>query len=240
MKSVGEKILVVEDEALVREMIVEALRRSGYRVLEADDGSTALRRVQEELPDLAIMDVTMPRMGGMAALEIIRQRGYTVPVLMVSGRGDVDDRLEGLRRGADDYMVKPFDHRELLARVEALLRRVRQGKQTSPRLLRHRDIVIDLTAKRGERAGELLPLTATEFSILEVLSQHKDQPLSRDRLLDLVWGYTSASSTKTVETHIWRLRKKLGDSADDSGWIRNLPGLGYVLTASEASGGGNI
>lgn len=233
MKIVREKILVVEDDTLVRDMIVATLERSGYRVLEADDGTTALRRVQEDAPDLTILDVAMPKMGGMAALEIIRQRGYTVPVLIVSGRGEVDDRLKGLGLGADDYLVKPFDHRELLARVDALLRRMRQGKQTRPRLLQHQDIVIDLTAKRGERAGQLLPLTATEFSILEVLAQHQGQPLSRERLLDLVWGYTAASSTKTVETHIWRLRKKLGDSADDSGWIRNLPGLGYVLTPSE-------
>jgi DNA-binding response OmpR family regulator len=233
VKTIREKILVVEDDQLVRDMIVETLKRSGYRVLEAEDGTTALQRVQEDAPDLAIMDVRMPKMGGMAALEIIRQRGYSTPVLILSGRGEVDDRLQGLGLGADDYMVKPFDHRELLARVKALLRRTGTSVPQKPRLIRHQDIVIDLTAKRGERAGRPLPLTATEFSILEVLARHKDQPLSRDRLLDLVWGYTAASSTNTVETHIWRLRKKLGDSADDSGWIRNLPGLGYVLAPSE-------
>lgn len=232
MKKILEKILVVEDDEVVRASIGEVLRRADYRVLEAENGEMALNLLRDEQPDLVIMDVSMPQLGGLAALEIIRQRGDTLPVLMLSGHGEVDHRLRGLGLGADDYMAKPFDHRELLARVAALLRRGQLRGNNKPRWLRHKDISIDLVAKRAERAGKPLPLTATEYSILEVLAQNSGEPISRERLLDLVWGYTFAPATRTVETHIWRLRKKLGDSADESGWIQNVQGAGYVLAPS--------
>jgi DNA-binding response OmpR family regulator len=232
VKKILEKILVAEDDDVVRASIGEVLRRAGYRVLEAGNGEAALSLLKDEQPDLVILDVSMPQLGGLAALEIIRQRGQTLPVLMLSGHGEVDHRLRGLGLGADDYMAKPFDHRELLARVAALLRRGQPRGVNKPRWLRHKDISIDLIARHAERAGQPLPLTATEYSILEVLAQNSGEPISRERLLDLVWGYTFAPATRTVETHIWRLRKKLGDSADESGWIRNVQGAGYVLAAS--------
>ena len=230
MKKLPAKILVVEDDAYTRLMIVKLLEGAHYRVSEAEDGATALRLVKSDQPGVVIMDVSMPNMGGLAALEDIRRQGLNLPVLMLSGHGEVDHRLRGLRLGADDYMSKPFDGRELLARVAALLRR---GTNTveQPLTLRRDDIVIDLTAKRATRAGSPLPLTATEYAILEALAQHQGRPLSRERLLELVWGYTSSSSTGTVETHIWRLRKKLGDTADATGWIQNRQGSGYVLSA---------
>jgi DNA-binding response OmpR family regulator len=229
VKKLPAKILVVEDDAFTRMMIVKLLEGAHYRVLEAGDGATAVSLVKDEQPGVAIMDVTMPNMGGLAALETIRKQGFNFPVLMLSGHGEVDHRLRGLRLGADDYMAKPFDGRELLARVAALLRRGTVAVE-KPRVLRRHDVVIDLAAKRATRAGSPLPLTATEYAILDALVQNQGRPLSRERLLELVWGYTSSSTTRTVETHIWRLRKKLGDSVDAAGWIQNLQGSGYVLS----------
>lgn len=233
------KILVVEDDPFTRLMIVKLLEGAHYRVLEAEDGATALRLVKDDQPGVAIMDVTMPNMGGLAALESIREQGFNFPVLMLSGHGEVDHRLRGLRMGADDYMSKPFDGRELLARVAALLRRGANTVET-PRTLRRKDVVIDLAAKRATRSGSSLPLTATEYAILDALAQNQGRPLSRERLLELVWGYTSSSTTRTVETHIWRLRKKLGDSADAAGWIQNLQGSGYVLSPETEKAAGEL
>ena len=236
-----QKITVVEDDDLVRESIGEALRRVGYRVLEVANGETALHVLDDEQPDLVIMDVTMPQLDGLTVLELIRARGNSVPVLILSGHGEVDHRVRGLALGADDYMAKPFDHRELLARVAALLRRGRPLEASKPRYLRHQDINIDLVAKSADKGGEPIALTATEYSILEVLAQHTGEPVSRERLLEMVWGYTSAPATRTVETHIWRLRKKLGDNADEASWIQNIQGAGYVLrTPPEMSTNGRI
>lgn len=223
-----DKILVVEDEAITRMVVVQLLQHAGYRVLEAEDGATALRMIEEEVPALTIMDVNMPEMGGFAALETLRTRGMALPVLMLSAQGEIDQRVKGLGLGADDYMGKPFDPRELLARVAALLRRGRDTK-AMPKVLRHGGLVIDFTAKRAERSGEAIALTATEFAILELLTQEAGRPVSRERMLDAVWGYNSIPNTRTVETHIWRLRKKLGDSGEESGLIQNRHGLGYVL-----------
>lgn len=239
MKKLPAKIIVVEDDAFTRLLIVKLLEGAHYRVLEAEDGGTAVRLVKEQRPDLAIMDVAMPKMGGLAALESIRQQGFDRPVLILSGHGEIDHRLRGLRSGADDYMVKPFDGRELLARVAALLRRSPTTIQ-KPRILRRDDVVIDLAARRAERAGSTLSLTATEYAILDALVENAGRPLSRERLLELVWGYTANSTTRTVETHIWRLRKKIGDRADESAWIQNLQGSGYVLSTGIEEGVGAV
>lgn len=227
------KILVAEDEAITRLMIVRLLQHAGYLVVEAQDGITALR-LSGERPALCIMDVNMPEMGGFGVVQEMRQRGNDLPVLMLSAQGEIDDRVKGLGLGADDYMAKPFDPRELLARVAALLRR-RPGTHVAVRLLQRADLVIDLAAKRANRGGESLPLTATEFAILEVLAREMGHPVSRERMLEAVWGYTFASNTKTVETHIWRLRKKLGDASDQTGWIQNRQGLGYLLAPEVAA-----
>jgi DNA-binding response OmpR family regulator len=217
-------------------MIEQLLRQAGYSVLEAGDGVSGLRMLQEMQPTMAIMDVDLPKLGGLALLKTVRERGIDIPVLMLSAHGEVHDRLKGLGLGADDYMGKPFDPRELLARVAALLRRGTTKAKTDagPGVIRRGDLVIDLAAKRAERAGVALPLTVTEFAILGVLAREMGRPVARERMLDLVWGYTSATATRTVETHVWRLRKKLGDLGSESGLIQNRQGLGYLLAAEKA------
>ena len=232
-KSLGT-ILIVDDEAPMRRAIAQLLVHAGYAVLEADDGPTALRLIEEERPALAVMDVNMPKMDGMVVLETIRRRGLSLPVLMLSGLGDVEHRLKGLGLGADDYMAKPFDPRELVARLGALLRRGQPNADSFSRRLQRGDLSIDFAARRAERAGQEVLLTATEYAILEVLAQNAGRPVSREYLLDVVWGYTSSANTRTVETHIWRLRKKLGDMGTGSGFIQNRQGLGYLLTVEES------
>lgn len=234
MKKIGDRVLLVEDDEYVRTMIEQLLRHAGYSVLEAGDGVTGLRLVEEMQPKMAIMDVDLPKLGGLALLKAMRERGFDIPVLMLSAHGEVHDRLKGLGLGADDYMGKPFDPRELLARVAALLRRGTAATDTGPSTIRRGDLVIDFAAKRAERAGVAVPLTATEFAILGVLAREIGRPVSRERMLDLVWGYTSATATRTVETHVWRLRKKLGDLGSESGLIQNRQGLGYLLAPENA------
>jgi DNA-binding response OmpR family regulator len=231
VKKTSDQILVVEDDAFVRTMLVQLLQHAGYQVMEAGDGAMGLQMVKEKLPRLAIMDVDLPKLGGLAVVETMRLRGIDIPVLMLSAHREVDDRLKGLGLGADDYMGKPFDPRELLARVAALLRRGKAIASTKPPTLRRGDLIIDFAAKHATKAGVDVPLTATEFAILAVLSREEGRLVSRERMLDLVWGYSSGSSTRTLETHIWRLRKKLGDSGDEGGLIQNRQGLGYALAA---------
>lgn len=234
MKKTGDRVLVVEDDEHVRSMIEQLLRQAGYSVVEAGDGVTGLHLVEETRPKVAIMDVDLPKLGGLAVLKTMRERRIDVPVLMLSAHGEVHHRLKGLGLGADDYMGKPFDPRELLARVAALLRRGPAKTEKEPDTIRHGDLIIDFAARRAERAGVALPLTATEFAILGVLARDIGQPVSRERMLDLVWGYLSATATRTVETHIWRLRKKLGDLGNESGLIQNRQGLGYLLSLDHA------
>lgn len=228
-------IVVVDDESVMRSVIARLLVGAGYRVAEAGDGASALDLIRRERPALLLLDVNMPGMSGLLALNILRERGFDLPVLMISGQGEVEHRLAGLDMGADDYMAKPFDARELLARVAALLRRRRGPASESPRRLIHGDVIIDLERKVAERAGKRLSLTITEFAILDVLARHIGTPVSKQELLTQVWGYSTASKTRTVETHIWRLRKKLGDERGESEWIENRHSLGYVLTKTDVA-----
>ena len=155
---------------------------------------------------------------------------------MLSSQGEVDRRLKGLGLGADDFMPKPFDLRELVARVEALLRREKTSG-AAPRRLCRGDVVIDLAAREARRAGLPLKLTVTEFAMLDLLARSIGRPVTREQMLDAVWGYTMLPRTRTVETHIWRLRKKLGDGGGEAGWIRNRAGMGYTLTAEAVEAG---
>ncbi|MEO6003363.1 MAG: response regulator transcription factor [Opitutus sp.] len=230
----AEMIVVVDDESVMRSVIARLLTGAGYRVAEAGDGVSALDLIGRERPALLLLDVNMPGMSGLLALNILRERGFDFPVLMISGQAEVEHRLAGLEMGADDYMAKPFDARELLARVAALLRRRRAPANEQPRKLTRGDVVIDLDRKVAERAGRQFPLTITEFAILDILARNVGKPVSKQTLLTQVWGYSTTSKTRTVETHIWRLRKKLGDERGDSGWIENRHSLGYVLTQANA------
>jgi DNA-binding response OmpR family regulator len=223
-----ERILVVDDEDLTRHSIATVLKNKGYRVLEAANGKEALDLAIKDKPALVIMDVEMPEMGGLTAIERLRELGVSLPVLVLSGRVEIDQRVQGLDAGADDYLVKPFAADELLARVKALLRR---EKRHSPAraTLRFGAAVIDLTRRSAKVEGKTVRLSRIEYSILELLSRKAGQPVSREEMLDVAWGYTYLPSTRTVDTHIWRLRKKLGDTGKQPRWLKNIPGAGYVL-----------
>lgn len=223
------RILVVDDESRTRRMIAKGLTASGFRVLEAADGPAAIEAVARERPALVLLDVDMPGLNGFQTLDTLRRRGYDQLVLMLTSFTDIEHRVRGLTGGADDYLGKPFDLRELLARVQALLRRGRTI-ETAPRRLQFGDVVVDLTHRSATCGNAPLALTRTEFDLLDLFAHHLGQPVSRELMLDAVWGYTHLPRTRTVETHIWRLRKKLGDRGDAPRWIRHQAGTGYTLT----------
>ena len=208
--------------------VIGVLQQEGYRVIEARDGRQALELATTEQPALALLDIEMPEMGGLTVIERLRDRGIDLPVLVLSGRAEVDDRVRGLMIGADDYLTKPYERRELIARVQALLRR--HTRTTSDfTALRLGDLVIDLERMEAAKPGVTIKLSKIECSILALLARDEGKPVSRERMFDVVWGYTFMPETRTVDTHIWRLRKKLGDGGKQPRYIKNVPGAGYVL-----------
>lgn len=223
----GAKLLLVEDSAELRAACAELLRSVGYRVLEAADGFEALAQWEREDPELIILDLMMPRLNGWQTLEKLKLRGCQRPVLMLTGLGDVEDRVKGLAAGADDYLAKPCDIRELIARVQALLRRSRP-ETIAPVQLRFGGVTVDLAEQTAAGPEGPVALTRTEYAILGLLSRHHGRVVARTTILDGVWGYTNRPNTRTVETHLWRLRQKLGDRGGDSQWIHTAPG-GYRL-----------
>jgi DNA-binding response OmpR family regulator len=222
------RLLVIEDERPMRTALKDALEAEGYRVLTAADGETGLACALKEKPDLVLLDIMLPRLDGFALCAELRRVGHAVPVLMLTAKGQIEDRVTGLDAGADDYLVKPFSTDELLARVRALLRRV--GHQTR----RHTTLVLDdtrvdfikQTAMRGKR---LLGLTAKEFAMLQLLAEAAGEPVTRERFLDVVWGYTAFPTTRTVDNHIASLRAKLEPDPDAPRWIKTVHGVGYRL-----------
>jgi two-component system, OmpR family, response regulator MprA len=231
LPSESARILVIDDDATMRASIQHCLHAVGYRVLEAADGAQGLELARAEKPALIVLDVVMPVLGGLETAAELRRLGDTTPILMLTTRQEVPERVGGLMAGADDYLGKPFDRRELLARVHALLRRELRQSQNR-RVLHFGPVTIDLEHKTATRGDMPLPLTRTEFALLELLAAHLGSPVSRDLMLDAVWGYTYFPSTRTVDTHIWRLRKKIGDNGETPRWLKKVQGEGYVLTDS--------
>lgn len=226
------RILVVDDERPMRASICQCLLAEGYRVLEAFDGAQGLEMVGKEKPTLVVMDVMMPNLTGIELAAEIRRLGMNIPILMLTTRSEVSQKVEGLEAGADDYLAKPFDRRELVARVQALLRRQAVHETAKAvRLLRFGDVEVDLEKREAVKAGAPIPLTRTEFALLELLAKNLGCPVSRDLILDAVWGYTYFPSTRTVDTHVWRLRKKIGDSGEEPRWLKKAQGEGYLLTS---------
>lgn len=229
-----ERILVIEDETPMRTGLQDLLQAEGYRVLAAADGEQGLRRAIEEKPDLVLLDIMMPRLDGFAVCAELRRRSNAVPVLMLTAKGLVDDRVSGLDAGADDYLVKPFSTDELLARVRALLRRVHRHAN-APRTLSLGDARIDLIKQTAVRAKQVLHLTAKEFAMLRLMAETPGEPISRERFLDAVWGYTAFPTTRTVDNHVASLRSKLELNPDAPRWIKTVHGVGYKLELSPAT-----
>jgi DNA-binding response OmpR family regulator len=222
------RLLIIEDELPMRTALADCLEAEGYRVLTASDGQAGLERALREKPDLVLLDIMMPRLDGYALCAELRRLSIPVPVLMLTAKGQIEDRVRGLDAGADDYLVKPFSTEELLARVRALLRRSRR-QAAIPNVLRLGQVEIDLPRQKATRAGKPLYLTAREFAMLRLMLETPGQPVSRERFLDVVWGYTAFPTTRTVDTHIAALRAKIEDNPEAPRWIQTVHGTGYRL-----------
>ncbi|MDD4701591.1 MAG: response regulator [Desulfovibrio sp.] len=222
----SQQILIVEDEADIRELLRFNLEREGFSVLEAADGNEGLKLARQHLPDLMLLDVMLP---GLDGFEVCRRLGAQsetshIPVLMLTAKGEEMDRVVGLSLGADDYVVKPFSVRELMLRIRAVLRRGVRSSE-SPVLERH-GIRLRPEAHTVEAQGEELLLTATEFRLLEDLLRHAGSVRTREQLLNKVWGYSFEGYARTVDTHVRRLRAKLGDAAS---MLETVRGVGYRI-----------
>jgi two-component system phosphate regulon response regulator PhoB len=219
-----QTILVVDDERDIVELIRYNLAQAGYRVVTATDGQQALELARKDRPDLVVLDLMLPVMPGTEVARILKQEEKTraVPIVMLTARGSEVDRIVGFELGADDYVVKPFSPRELVLRVQAILRR--EGVENPEERLIFEPLVIDLGAHIVSLKGREIDLTTTEFKLLLRLARRPGRAFSRDQLLSEVWGYSGDLETRTVDTHMKRLRSKLGPVAI---WIETVRGLGY-------------
>ena len=223
-----QRILIIEDERPMRTALADLLTAEGYRTLAAADGERGLELALAEKPDLILLDIMMPKLDGFAVCAELRRLAVAVPVLMLTAKGQIEDRVNGLDAGADDYLVKPFSTEELLARVRALLRRShRQARATLK--LKLGDVEIDLVRQTAVQGRKPVHLTAKEFAMLRLLAEAEGGPVSRERFLDVVWGYTAFPTTRTVDNHIASLRAKLEKNPNDPRWIKTVHGVGYKL-----------
>jgi two-component system, OmpR family, response regulator MprA len=218
-------VLVVDDDAAIRRSLERGLRLSGFRVRTAQGGREALAMIQEVPPDVLVLDVSMPGMSGIEVCERLRADGRDLPVLMLSALDETADRIAGLQAGGDDYLVKPFALQELVLRLHALLRR---RPPTGREVLRVADLVIDPAARTAERDGRALELTRREFELLEVLARNAGLVLTRDQLLERVWGYDFDVRTDAVDTFVSYLRRKL-EVDGRSRLVHTVRGVGFVL-----------
>jgi two-component system alkaline phosphatase synthesis response regulator PhoP len=220
------KILIVEDEPDMVLGLKDNFEFEGYEVVTAADGATGLERARTQKPDLVILDIMLPKMSGLEVCKVLRGEGFEAPIVMLTARGQEIDKVVGLELGADDYVTKPFSIRELLARVRAILRRTEGRKR---RLSRYRfdDVELDFETYRGKKGDEALDMSPREFELLRYLIERKGETVSRERLLEDVWGYESYPSTRTVDTHIAKLRAKIGDSGSEPRHILTIHGVGY-------------
>ncbi len=222
------RLLLIEDEASLRAALVPLLQDAGYHVQSAADGTTGLERAVTGTFDLILLDIMLPGIDGFAICREIRKRGHTMPVLMLTARGTVNDRIRGLDGGADDYLVKPFSGHELLARIRALLRRVAPDAQP-PATLRLGEVEIDFQQVTCRRGGSAINLTTREFRMLEVLAAAKGRPVSREEFLDKAWDYHAFPTTRTVDNQILALRQKLEEDPANPRHIVTVHGVGYRL-----------
>jgi two-component system alkaline phosphatase synthesis response regulator PhoP len=222
-----QRILLVEDELGLVMTLSDRLTSEGYTVETANDGDTGLARGTNETFDLIILDVMLPRRGGFDVCRDLRQRGVGTPIIMLTARGQVTDKVVGLKIGADDYVTKPFEMIELLARVEAQLRRAPVGGRLSTEVYQFGDVRVDFRRAEAYRGEDVVELSAKEFRLLRYLIEHRGAALSRDELLNEVWGYDAAVSTRTVDVHVAWLRQKIEPNQRHPQFILTIHGLGY-------------
>jgi len=225
--SAGKRILLVEDEPGLVLTLTDRLRSEGYDVASATDGTSGLARASSEKFDVILLDVMLPGASGFDVCRDLRQRGVQTPVIMLTARGQVVDKVLGLKIGADDYVTKPFDMLELLARVEVQIRRASAGSGTTAVEYRFGDVTVNFRKAEVARAGEVLELSAREFLLLKYFIEHREATLTRDELLNEVWGYHSMPSTRTVDVHVAWLRQKIEPNPRHPQYILTVHGLGY-------------
>jgi DNA-binding response OmpR family regulator len=226
---VAKTVLVVEDEDAIAEAVRARLASEGYDVLVASDGPEALRVHAERRPDLVVLDLMLPGMDGLEVCSRMQRDGWT-PVLMLTAKAEEADKVAGFAVGADDYLTKPFSLRELAVRVQAILRRRDRIEASAAEAPIRRDgMVVDGRRRRVEVDGEEVQLTPLEFEILHLLSRDPGAVLSRDELMDRIWGYRDVAGGRVVDSHVARLRRKLGEDGNDPRFIRTVHGVGYAF-----------
>ena len=219
------RILIVEDEPAMVAGLRDNFEYEGYEVISAVDGVQGLDRALSENPDLVVLDVMMPRMSGLDVCKQLKIKQPSLPIIMLTARGQEIDKVVGLELGADDYVTKPFSIRELMARVKAVLRRA--APQPPPDIYRFSDVEVNVRSNEVLRNGARVELSAKEFALLAYFVAHPAETLSRDRLLDAVWGYENYPNTRTVDTHIVHLRQKLEPNPEEPRFILTVHGTGY-------------
>ncbi|ANA79050.1 DNA-binding response regulator [Paenibacillus glucanolyticus] len=221
------RILIVDDDEKIISMLRRGLAFEGYDVLTASNGAEGLKVILSEEPDVVVLDVMMPQVDGFEALRRLREGGSTIPVLMLTAKDEVENRVKGLDTGADDYLVKPFALEELLARVRALLRR-KTGDDSSNHRLTYEDLTMDTDAREVIRSGQRLELTAKEFELLHLFMQNPKRVLSRDLIMDKIWGYDYSGESNVLEVYIAMLRQKTEEHGGKR-LIQTIRGAGYIL-----------
>ncbi len=224
----NQHVLVVEDDRAVRESLRRSLEFNGYRVSTASDGAEALAGIGGIAPDAVVMDVMMPRLDGLETTRALRKVGNSVPILVLTARDAVGDRVEGLDAGADDYLTKPFALEELLARLRALLRRVTPGPGDPDEHLAFADLTMDLASREVRRGNRLMELTRTEFTLLELFLRRPRRVLERSFILEEVWGFDFPTTANSLEVYVGYLRRKT-EAEDEPRLIHTVRGVGYVL-----------
>lgn len=222
------RLLVIEDEPAMRTALVETLRGLGYRTHAAGTGPEGLEKACTDEPDLILLDVMLPGLDGYALCRELRQRGRRMPILMLTAKGQVDDRVEGLECGADDYLVKPFSMKELTARVRALLRRASQVA-CGPESLTLGNLVFDFKSMTCRKGTKPVPFNVREMRMLQLLAERLGEPVSREQFLDSIWDYNAWPTTRSVDNYIASLRAKIELDPDKPQWILTVRGLGYRL-----------
>ena len=227
------RVLVVDDDRAVRESLRRSLEFNGYQVSLASDGAEALASIGGNAPDAVVMDVMMPRLGGIEATRALRTAGNDLPILVLTARDSVGDRVEGLDAGADDYLSKPFALEELLARLRALLRRthVPTGDDTDDEVLSYADLTMNLATREVRRGDRLIDLTRTEFSLLELFAERPRRVLDRSFILEEVWGYDFPTTANSLEVYVGYVRRKT-EAEGEPRLLHTVRGIGYVLKES--------
>ncbi|HUI08333.1 MAG TPA: response regulator [Verrucomicrobiae bacterium] len=225
----AEIVLIVDDEQDVLDLLVYNLQKAGYKTVTARDGAVALQRAQDEVPSLIILDLMLPQLDGTEVCRQLKADSKTahIPIIMLTAKAEEVDRVVGLELGADDYVTKPFSPREMVLRVKTVLRRA-SGKAAPAEVLKFGDLTVDIGKHEVSHKGKVIELTVTEFKLLATLMERRGRVQSRDRLLTDVWGYEGDVDTRTVDTHMRRLREKLGKAAD---YVETVRGVGYRFTA---------